>query len=471
MIPRPATRVVPLHWTMLFGVISLACLFTVTATGVVLLFFFDPSSDTVRYSGSYPLLQGVPVSRAYDSVLHVSLDVPGGLLLRQTHHWAALVLLASLTLQMLCTFFTGAFRRPRHRSWVLLVATFLLALGGGWSGYGLPGTELSGTGLRIAQGILVGLPVVGSRASFLLLGGEFPAHVGERLYWLHIAVVPALLVLVLAVRLRQSLRRKPAQFPGAGRVESNVVGLPLKAVLARATGLFLITTGVLTLMGGLLTINPVWVYGPLSTEHASSGSQPDWYTGWLDGGLRLAPSGWDLSILGGVLPLGILIPQALAGAFLTLIVAWPFLEERATGDHGAHHLLDRPREHPNRTAFGVAGLVFFVTLWGAGSTDLVATQLQISFEYQVLALQTALVVGPLVAFQLTRAICLALQAREHEAAEHGFETGRIVRAPDGAYSEVHAPVDRDRYAVIEHAQLERASREGRGGHSGRDRVA
>jgi ubiquinol-cytochrome c reductase cytochrome b subunit len=471
MIPRPVTRVVPLHWTMLFGVISSACFFTVAVTGVFLLVFFDPSSETVRYSGSYPLLQGVPVSRAYDSVMHVSLEMRGGLLVRQVHHWAALVLLASLTLQMLCVFFTGAFRRPRQWSWILLALTFLLALGAGWSGYGLPDTELSGTGLRIAQGILIGIPIIGNRASFLLLGGEFPADVVERLYWLHVAILPAMLILVLGVRFRESLRRRPPQFPGPGRTEENVVGLPLKAVVVRAAGLFAITTGVLTLLGGLVTINPVWIYGPLATEHASSGSQPDWYMGWLDGGLRLAPSRWDLPLFGGTLPFGVLIPQAVAGAFLAVIVLWPFLEERATGDRRVHHLPDRPREHPTRTALGVAGVVFFVTLWSAGSTDVVATQLQIAFENQVLALQAALVVGPLVAFQLTRALCLALQSRDHEIAEHGYETGRIMRGLDGAYTEVHSPINVEHYAIIEHSQIERAARDHDQDHSSEDRVA
>lgn len=451
---RPATRTVPLHWSMLLGVISLTCFAVLTVTGVVLLFFFDPSSDTVRYDGSYPLLQGVPVSKAYASTLHVSLDVRGGLLVRQAHHWAALVLPAALMLQMLTTFFSGGFRRPRQWSWVLLAATFVLALAGGWSGYGLPDDLLAGTGLRIAQGILVGIPVVGSWASFVLLGGEFPGHVVERMYWLHVAVVPALLVLVLALRLRLAVRRLPAQFPARGRSERNVVGLPLAAVAVRAFGLFLVTTGVLVLLAGLVTVNPLWKYGPSSTGHASAGSQPDWYTGFLDGGLRLVPPGWEVSVLGHTVPLAVLVPQAVVGGFLAVVVLWPFLEARVTGDRREHHLLDRPRERPTRTAFGVAGLVVFVTLWLSGATDLVTTQLGIAFEHQVVALRTILVLGPLVAFQLTRQLCRALVAREHEEVLHGYETGRIMRGADGGYTEVHAPLDDDRRAVIEHQPVE-----------------
>ncbi|QWF20459.1 cytochrome b N-terminal domain-containing protein [Nocardioides sp. LMS-CY] len=451
---RLANRAIPLHWTLLLGVISLSCLVILAVTGVILLYFFNPSNDPIRYDGSYPLLQGVPVSEAYASTLHISLEVPGGMLVRQTHHWAALVLPASLVLQMLSTFFTGGFRRPRQWSWVLLSFTFLLALAGGWSGYGLPDDMLAGTGLRIAQSILLGIPVVGTHASFLLLGGEFPGKVIERMYWLHVAVVPGLLLAVLALRFRLAVRRLPAQFPGPGRSDQNVVGLPLAAVVVRGLGLFLVTSGVLVLLGGTVAINPLWKYGPSSAGHASAGSQPDWYTGFLDGALRLVPSGWEVSALGGTVPLGVLVPQAVVGAFLATVVLWPFLEARATRDRREHHLLDRPREHPVRTPLGVAGIVFFLILWGAGATDLVTTQLSIAFEHQVLALRSLLVLGPLVAFQVARWICVGLVAHEREVAAHGFETGRIVRAPDGAYSEIHAPLDADHRVVVEHELIE-----------------
>jgi ubiquinol-cytochrome c reductase cytochrome b subunit len=446
---RLARRAVPLHWTLLLGVISLSCLVVLVVTGVVLLFFFDPSSDPVRYDGSYPLLQGVPVSKAYASTLHISLEVPGGMLVRQAHHWAALVLPASLTLQMLSTFFTGGFRRPRQWSWVLLSVTFLLALAGGWSGYGLPDDMLAGTGLRIAQGILVGVPVVGTRASFLLLGGEFPGQVIERMYWLHVAVVPGLLLAVHALRLWIAARRLPSQFPARGRSEQNVVGLPLAAVAVRALGLFLVTTGVLALLAGTIAVNPLWTYGPSSTGHASAGSQPDWYTGFLDGALRLAPSGWEATFLGGTVPLGVLVPQAVVGGFLATVVLWPFLEARATRDRRDHQLLDRPREHAVRTPLGVAGVVFFLTLWTAGATDFITTQLSIAFEHQVIALRALLVLGPLVAFQVARWICVGLVAQEREVAAHGFETGRIVRAPNGGYAEIRAPLDADHRAEAE----------------------
>lgn len=416
------------------GVVSLACLAVLLVTGVVLMWFYDPSGKTVPYSGSYEPLNGVQVSEAYASTMHISFDVRGGLLLRQAHHWAALLLPASVMLQMLGVFFNGTFRRPRHLSWLLLAVTFLLALGAGWSGYALPDDLLAGTGLRIVEGILVGIPVVGTWATLVLFGGEFPGIAIERMYWLHVAVIPAGLVGVLLLRLRLAARRQPA-----GSSATHVVGLPLSAVAVRAAGLFAIVAGVLALLGGVVTVNPIWTHGPASGAHASAGSQPDWYTAFLDGALRLVPSGWEASVLGRALPYGLLLAQAAVGLFITVIVLWPWLESRVTGDRRDHHVLQRPRDHAVRTGFGVAGLTFFAVLWSAGATDIVTARLGIPFEHQVWALRAGLVVGPPTAFLIARAICNGLVDRERLAAEQGSETGVILRSAVGGYTEVHSP--------------------------------
>lgn len=422
-------------WSSLFGVASLACLMVLTVTGVILMLFYEPSVATVRYSGSYAPLEGVQVSRAYASTLHVSFEVRGGLLVRQTHHWAALVLPASLILQLLSVFFTGRFRRPRHWGWVLLCLTLILALAAGWSGYALPDDQLAGTGLRIFEGIVVGIPVIGTWAIFVLAGGEFPGYLIERLYWLHVGVIPVLLIVVLALRLR---------FSGPSSTRPR---WPARVAAIRSVGLLLITSGVLVLMAGLMTISPIWLHGPSSTGDASSGSQPDWYLGFLDGALRLVPPGWEVELLGATVPVGLLVTQGLVGTFLTVVLLWPFLEARVTGDRADHEALEQPRTRPTRTAFGAAGIVFYGTLWAAASTDIVATQLHVSFERQVAVLQVCLVLGPLVAFYLTRQLCLALVAREREEALHGAETGRIVRSRQGGYSEIHRPVEAELRAI------------------------
>ena len=434
-------RVVPLHWSNLFGVVALACLAVVTVTGVVLMFHYTPSSATVAYDGAYPTLHGAQVSEAFASTMHVSFEVPGGLALRQAHHWAALLLPAALLAQLLVTFFTGAFRRPRRAGWVLLFLLLIAALAGGWSGYALPDDMLSGTGLRIVEGITLGIPVVGTWLKDLLFGGAFPGEIIERLYPLHLAVVPAMIAL-LVVRVALLARHRPPQFAGPGRTEANVVGVPvLPDAAARAGGLFAIVTGLVVLISATVTVNPIWLYGPAASGDASAGSQPDWYTGFLDGALRLVPPGWEIVWLDRTWTLAILVPLALVTVFLVAVAVYPFVEEWITGDHREHHLLDRPRNMPTRTGIGVAGIVFYGVLWVAGSADLIATHFGLAFEHVIVALQVSIVVGPILGFVIAQRVCIGLRRKDRETLLHGYETGRIVRLPGGEYVEVHRPVD------------------------------
>jgi len=440
LIEKLRRRAVPNHWTQFFGAISLACLAVLTVTGVVLMIFYDPSPATVRYGGSYPLLRGVEMSKAFESTLRISFDVRGGLLVRQAHHWAALVLPASLILQLLSVFFTGAFRKPRRLSWLLLFGVFVLALAAGWSGYALPDDMLSGTGLRIVQGVTLGIPVVGTGLTSVLFGGEFPGRIIPHLYLIHL-IAPTVLLLLVAVRLRVSFRQEPAQFPGPGPTGDNVVGIPVWPNGAvRAAGLFFITAGVLTLMAGTMTISPVWSYGPSSPAAAGAGSQPDWYTAFLDGALRLVPPGWEFDWLGQTWTLAVLVPLAVIGLFLGLVAAYPFLESWVTGDRREHHLLDRPRNTPTRTGIGVAGMTLYATLWAAASADLIATQFHVSFESVIWLLRGVVVLGPPLAYIVTGQVCLTLQAHDRERLRHGAESGVILRSPSGGYREVHRPL-------------------------------
>jgi len=433
------TRVIPLHWSNLFGVAAMACLVVVFLTGVFLMFVYAPSSEQVRYDGTYPPLADIEMSRAYASTLAISFDIPGGLLMRQAHHWAALLLPATVILQILVSFFTGAFRRPRRGSWVLLFLVFVMSLAAGWSGYALPDDLLSGTGLRIVEGIALGVPVVGTWLTDLLFGGAFPGRIIENLYPLHIVVFPAALVLFLALRIRAAYRQRSPQFAGPGRTQQNVVGLPLFPQMAtRASGMLLAVCGLIIAVSATVTVAPIWLYGPSSPGDASAGSQPDWYTGFLDGALRLIPPGWEVEWLGRTWTLAVIVPLVVVGVFLLLVVAYPFLEEWITGDHREHHLLDRPRNAPGRTAIGVAAMTFYGALWGAGSADLIATHLVVGLEPTVHFFQFAAILGPIIAFDVTRRIATALQRKDQELLLHGYETGRIVRLPGGEYIEVHS---------------------------------
>lgn len=437
-------RAAPNHWSNLFGVIAGASLVLLIVTGVVLMLVYDPSSVLVRYQGSYGLLRGVEMSQAYASTLHISLDLRGGMLVRQAHHWAALVLPAALLLQLASLFFTGGFRRPRHWGWVLLVGVLILALVSGWSGYALPDDSLSGTGLRIVQGVTLGIPLIGTWLTFILFGGEFPGTIIEHLYLVHLAA-PTLLVVLVILRLRLSWKTRPAQFPGPGRSEDDAIGLPVwPSAAIRAAGLFLITTGVLVLMAGTLAISPIWSYGPSSPGNASAGSQPDWYTAFLDGALRLVPPGWELVWLGRTWTLAILVPLAAVGLFFALLTTYPFLESWKTKDRHEHHLLDRPRNTPTRTGIGAAGITFYSTLWAAGSADLVATQFRVSFEGVIWVLRGMVLLGPTVAYLIARRACLTLQAADRERLLHGAESGRIERDPSGGYTETHQRLDAQR---------------------------
>jgi ubiquinol-cytochrome c reductase cytochrome b subunit len=425
LVARLRQRARPTRWTTLWGTVSAACFAVLVVTGLVLLLVYEPSGQPVVYRGSYAPLRGVTTSRAFASTVHLSLDLPGGLLVRQAHHWAALLLPASLLLQLASTFVTGAFRRPRRWAWVLLVGVFLLVLAAGWSGYALPDDNLSGTGLRIVEGTALGIPFVGTWLALTLLGGEFPGRVVEHLYVLHL-VFPVL-VLVLA-GLRSWLARRH------GSVQ------PWPGVTLQAAGLFFITAGTVTLMAGTLTVSPVWRYGPSSPGDAFAGSQPDWYTAFLDGALRLVPSGWEVAVGDRTWTLAILVPLAGVGLFFALLTCWPFVEERLTGDRGEHHRPERPRDNPTRTGLGAAGATFYGSLWLAGSADVLATQLHVSFEGVIWVLRVVVVLGPLVAYALARSVCATLRAAETERLEHGAETGLIVSSPSGGYTELHRPV-------------------------------
>ena len=433
-------RAQPTTWGLLWGTVSAGCLAVLLVTGLVLLAFYDGSSDLAPYAGGYGPLRGVQVSAAYASTVHVSLDVTGGLLLRQAHHWAALLLPGALALQLCGTFFTGGFRRPRRAAWVLLVAAFVLVLVAGWSGYALPDDSLSGTGLRIVEGTTLAIPVVGTWLTFALFGGEYPGRVIENLTVLHLAA-PALLLVVVALRLRLVVRAGPVQLPGAGRTGDRVVGLPAwPQAGVRALGLFFVTTGVVTLMGATLTISPVWRYGPASPGDASAGSQPDWYTAFLDGALRLVPPGWEVEAWGRTWAFAVLVPLAAAGGFVLVLLIWPWLEERFGGDRLEHQLLDRPRDAEVRTGVGAAGVTYYGTLWLAASADVLARELHVSFEGVVLTLRVVVLAGPVLAFAVARTVCRTLRAYEAEREHDGAESGVIERDADGGYTERHTPL-------------------------------
>ncbi|UXW87248.1 cytochrome bc complex cytochrome b subunit [Microbacterium azadirachtae] len=445
-------KIFPDHWSFMLGEIALWSFVVVLLSGTFLTFFFQASMVPTHYSGAYPPMRGVEMSAALDSTLRISFDIRGGLLVRQIHHWAALTFVAGIGVHMLRVFFTGAFRKPRELNWVIGFVLFVLAMAEGFTGYSLPDDLLSGNGLRIIDGMIKGLPLIGTWTSFMLFGGEFPGdQIVGRLYTLHILILPLLVIGLVVLHLMLMVINKHTQFAGPGRTEENVVGYPMMPIyMSKMGGFLFITFGVIVLIASLFQINPIWNYGPYDPSPVSAGTQPDWYIGFADGALRLAPSNLDVVFLDHTWSFGIIIPVLVLGLFIVLVAVYPFIEAWITGDKREHHIAQRPRTSATRTAIGVAGVVFYATLWAAASSDLIATHFSLTMEGVIHTLQALLFVGPVLSYFVTKRICIALQKKDREIVLHGYESGRIVRLPGGEYIEVHKPVDvYDRWKLVD----------------------
>lgn len=446
-------KVFPDHWSFLLGEIALYSFIVLLLTGTFLTLWFKPSMQEVVYDGVYGPMRGLHMSEAFASTLDISFEVRGGLLMRQMHHWAALLFLAAITAHLLRVFFTGAFRRPREVNWIVGTLLLQLAIVEGFTGYSLPDDLLSGTGLRFVEGLIRSVPVVGTYLSFFIFGGEFPGDaLIPRLYPLHILLIPGLLLALITVHLILVVYHKHTQYAGPGRTNKNVVGYPaLPVYAAKAGGFFFIVFGVTALMGATMQINAVWAYGPYVSTQIGAGTQPDWYFGWVEGGLRLMPN-WETRIGGYTISWNIFLPGVgLLGLLTVAMLLYPFIERWVTGDRGEHHVLDRPRNQPTRTALGVAAMTFYGLLWAGGGNDIIATKFDLSIYDVTWFLRIAVFIGPVLAFLITKRICLGLQRRDREEVLHGRETGIVLRRPNGEFVEVHAPLEPERaYELTAH---------------------
>jgi ubiquinol-cytochrome c reductase cytochrome b subunit len=423
----------PDHWSFMLGEINVYCFIALLATGTFLALNFDPSPARVVYRGPYALLDGAGMSTAYASALHLSFAVNAGLLIRQIHHWAAVVFVAGIVTHMGRIFFTGAFRNPRELNWLVGVALFALAMAEGFTGYSLPDDLLSGIGLRIADSVLLAVPVVGTWGSFLLLGGAFPGpDMGPRLFTTHVFLLPAIIAALIAVHLAIIWRQKHSQFRGPDRTEDNVVGSPLfpnYAVKSAALGFG--TLGVLTTLGAFVQINPIWLYGPYAADRAASPAQPDWYVGWLDGALRVSWP-WSVHLWGHLIPSPFFAAVLLPGVLFVFLFGWPFIEGAITRDRKAHSLLDRPRDVPWRTALGVALFILALGLTLAGSDDVQARYLHVPIDALTQVYRWFCIVAPFAGFALAYGIARDLQRR---GGVHQAPRVRVRRNADGGFDE------------------------------------
>src|SRR5215472_9041453 len=442
--------VFPDHWSFLLGEIALYCFVILLVTGTVLAVWFQPSMTQVVYHGSYLPLRGVRMSQAYASTLKISFDVRGGLLLRQIHHWASDVFLAAVMLHMIRVFFHGAYRKPRQANWLLGVTLFALAIAEGLFGNYLPDDLLSGTGVRVMQGIVLSVPVVGSYIADFLFGGPYPGHdIIGRLYLLHVLVIPALMLLLVTAHLLLTFWQKHTQTPGKRRTNGNVVGAPAYPhFMARTGAVFFFTFAVLALLATFAQINPVWLYGPYTPASASAGSGPEFYIGMIEGAIRAMPN-WHWNVLGHPFAFSAFFPAVIVpGLFFTGAAAWPFAERWITGDRAGHHLTDRPRDNAARTGIGVAVITFYGILWAEGADDIIANALHMSLEVITEIVRYAVFLGPVVAYLVTKRICLGLQRQDLRLLEHGVETGIIRQLPSGAYVEETRPLTGEAHSAI-----------------------
>jgi len=419
---RKALRYVfPDHWSFLLGEVALYCFIVLVATGVYLTLFFEDSSSQTVYHGSYKPLQGASMSRAYESVVHLSLDVRAGLLMRQTHHWAANVFLAAIVLHVLRVFFTGAFRKPRDLTYLIGLSMLFIVFVEGYLGYSMVDDLLSGMGLAIGYSVALSIPVIGANLGLLLWGAPFPGSPSfiPRMYIAHVLLFPVIIAALLTLHLVLVASRHHTQFRESPKTtEQKVVGIPtFPGQAPRSLGLMFAVFAVLFLLGGLVQINPIWLWGPYHVGEATNGAQPDWYLGWLIGALRLVP-GFDLTIGNYTLVPDPFWGGALFPVVILLVLAlWPWAERKLTGDDAVHNLLQRPRDNVWRTSLGAAFLTWIFLGFMSGSADRVTVWLGLDYSAQIWAYRVVIWVVPLLVFFAVRRACRELVAWESVRSE------------------------------------------------------
>jgi ubiquinol-cytochrome c reductase cytochrome b subunit len=424
----------PDHWSFLLGEVALYAFIVLVATGVYLTFFFEPSLARTTYHGAYEPLRGVPMSEAYRSAVDISFKYKAGLLIRQTHHWAADVFVAAIIVHLLRIFFTGAFRKPRELTYLIGLLMLFITLLEGYLGYSMVDDLLSGMGLAIGYGVALSIPGIGGNLALGIWGAPYPGDPAfeSRMYVTHVFILPVVIGTLIAIHLTLVASRHHTQFGRRRRrAERRIVGVPtFPGQTPRSLGLLFSVAALLFLLGGLVQINPIWQWGPYETALGTNGAQPDWYLGWLIGALRLVPN-FDLVIGGRTI-----VPNPFwGGALFPLVVLivlalTPWAERRLTGDRRYHNVLDRPRDAPGRTAFGAGFLTWVFLVFVSGSADRAYVFFNLSYVGQIWFYRIASLVAPFVVFFITRRICRELQLADQveERQEAAEREARAVEA-------------------------------------------
>lgn len=399
-IGRSADR--PSVWPVGFGALishaAIAAFIVLTVTGIALAFAYRPSTAPVVYSGSSALFDGQTLPHAFASVVRISEDLPGGLLLRRVHVAASHLFLLSLVAHLIRVLATGAFRRPRVANHLVGVGLLLVALGFAYTGELMPFTLVASSSLRIAEAVLGSIPFLGEPLSQLVIGGELPSEqilVGA--WALHVFLLPGAFTLLLVVHLWLVHRRTPALTARDDvDVRTHAVGRPLWPDAVARFGL--LTAALTTLLVASAVVIPwadVELEGPFYPAEATNSVHPAWVLFFTTGALRVVPA-IDV-VIAGVRITNVLVAAAvIPGILVTLVAVYPFLERRLLGDRAEHHRLDHPLEVPLRAAI-VSGMTAFagILTLGAG-VDVLSNWTSIPVETVVTVFRVALVVVPVV---------------------------------------------------------------------------
>jgi cytochrome b6 len=329
-------KTVPVHrWAAIYylGGMTLFFFLVQVLTGILLMVYYRPSA-----------------AEAFESVELIMTDVAFGWLIRSIHSWSANLMIFFATLHLVSVYFSKAYRAPRELTWVTGCVALFIALGFGFSGYLLPWDELAYFATRVGTQIPATIPIVGEWIMRFLRGGDrVTSATISRFYGWHVAILPALMVAVLALHVLlvqllgmsvppaaedEARRRRPMRF---------FPHYALRDLLG-----WLLALGVL---GALAALFP-WELGEKADAFAPAPKdiRPEWYFVFMFETLKFVPGG---SIFGLEYEA---IPILGFGLGALLLVLVPFL------DRG---VMRRGRS-PGFTAVGVVALIYMVavTCWG-----------------------------------------------------------------------------------------------------------
>ena len=173
------------RWRYITGSMLVFAFVTQAITGIFLALAYSPSSQT-----------------AYESVYYIQHEMTGGWLVRGIHHFMAQAMVVVMALHLLQVIWDGAYRAPREVNYWLGLILMQLVLGLGLTGYLLPWDQKGYWATNVATNLATLVPFVGKELQQLAVGGnQYGHHTLTRFFGMHIAVLPALMIIFLSMHL------------------------------------------------------------------------------------------------------------------------------------------------------------------------------------------------------------------------------------------------------------------------------